>query len=83
MTDTQKNILAEMRDTRIKMNDSFSRRNDLLDKAVNGQKEVGNSLKKIIGSMSMYYKFVVLPASLVLLYILIDQIITYNTILNQ
>ena len=83
MTDTQKNILAEMRDIRINLNDSFSRRNDLLEKAVNGEKEVGNSLKKIIGNMSMYYKFVVLPASLVLLYILIDQIVTYNTILNQ
>ena len=83
MTDTQKKILTDMEEIRINMNDSFSRRNDLLDKAVNGQKKVGNSFKKIIGSMSMYYKFVVLPASLVLLYILIDQIVTYNTILNQ
>ena len=83
MTDTQKNILAEMRDTRINLNDSFSRRNDLLEKAVNGEKEVGNSLKKIIRNMSMYYKFFVLPAALILLYALIDQIVTYNTILNQ
>ena len=83
MTDRQKNILAEMRDTRIKMNDSFGRRNDILEKAVNGEKKVANSIGQVMRNMSMYYKFVVLPVSLTLLYILIDQIVTYNTILNQ
>ena len=83
MTDTQKHILAEMRDTRIKMNDSFGRRSDILEKAVNGEKKVANSIGQVMRNMSMYYKLVVLPVSLTVLYMLIDQIITYNTILNQ